>query len=126
MEQFSIEKYLKNPDRKIMTRVGCKARVICINRRSESFPVVALVQKEAIENTYCYTRNGLCSGDTEGPNDLFFVPIKKEGWMNIYKNYKANSSIVPGGAIYNTKEEAKIAAEDNSTYISTVKIEWEE
>lgn len=32
MKQFSLEKYLANPERKIVTREGKKVRIICTDR----------------------------------------------------------------------------------------------
>ena len=32
MKQFSIEEYLKNPDRKVVTRNGLPVRIICTDR----------------------------------------------------------------------------------------------
>lgn len=123
MKQFNLQKYLENPDRKIVTRDGCKARVICTNRNSERYPVVALVQRGINENTYCYTRDGLCLGDIRALNDLFFVPEKKEGWVNIYKNEIGTQL----GEIYNSKEDAEaMAIKCKTYYITTTKIEWEE
>ena len=123
MEQFSLSEYLKNPDRKIVTRDGCKARVICTNRNSERYPVVALVQRGVIENTYCYTRDGLCLGDIRALNDLFFVPEKKEGWINIY-HYDGIENANAARRIYDAKEEALSCK--NKGCVDTIKIEWEE
>lgn len=55
--------------------------------------------------------------------DLFFVPEKRSGWINLYK---INSSISPGPLTYNTKKEAESATGNRPDYISTIKIEWEE
>lgn len=33
MEQFSLEKYLKNPNRKIVTRGGKSVRIVCADRK---------------------------------------------------------------------------------------------
>ena len=49
MEQFDLEKYLKNPSRKIITRDGKSARIICTNRLDENYPVLALVNNEDYE-----------------------------------------------------------------------------
>lgn len=123
MEQFNLKKYLKNPDRKLVTRDGCKARVICTNRNSERYPVVALVQRGIFENTYCYARDGLCLGDIRALNDLFFAPEKKEGWINIY-HYDDIQNANAARRIYDTKEEALLCK--NKGCVDTIKIEWEE
>ena len=121
MKQFNLEEYLKNPNRKIITRVGKSVRIICTDKESLS-PIVALVKEEKEEHTYTYLPNGRYSFITENAYDLFFAPEKKEGWINLFK---INSTITTG-EVYNTKEEAKSAVVGSLVYISTVKIEWEE
>ena len=125
MEQFSLEKFLENPNRKVVTRDGRSARIICTNRLDESFPVIALVNNEDSELCFSYSKFGKvyqCS-NRDCELDLFFAPDKKSGWINLYK---MNSIISPGPRAYDTKEEAESAAGDKSYYISTIKIEWEE
>ena len=125
MEQFSLEKFLENPNRKVVTRDGRSARIICTNRWDESFPVIALVNNEDSELCFSYTTIGksYIDQDRDYKLDLFFAPEKKSGWINLYK---MNSIISPGPRAYDTKEEAESAAGDKSYYISTIKIEWEE
>ena len=125
MEQFSLEKFLENPNRKVVTRDGRSARIICTNRLDESFPVIALVDNEDSGLCFSYTTFGksYIDQDRDYKFDLFFAPEKKSGWINLYK---MNSIISPGPRAYDTKEEAESAAGDKSYYLSTIKIEWEE
>ena len=125
MEQFSLEKYLENPNRKIVTRDGRSARIICTNRLGENYPVIALVNNEDSERCYSYTTFGkpYIYQNRDCEFDLFFTPEKKSAWINLYK---INSTISPGPRAYDTKEEAESASGDKSYYISTIKIEWEE
>ena len=123
MEQFSLEKYLVNPNRKVVTRDGRSVRIICTDAKGD-FPVVALVEiYNGAENVFRLEENGHFYYDTEDSRDLFFAPEKKSAWINLYK---MNSIISPGPRVYDTKEEAESAAGDKSYYISTIKIEWEE
>ena len=122
MEQFSVEKYLENPNRKIVTRDGESVRIICIDRLDENYPVIALVNDEYAEKCYSYSEFGKFE-NRDCELDLFFTPEKKSAWINLYK---INSTISPGPRAYDTKEEAESAAGDKSYYISTIKIEWEE
>lgn len=132
MKQFNLDEYLKNPDRKIVTREGRAARILCTDRNYDNYPVVALVQVQLCqgqprEDPYCYTKDGLYLDHSETSKDLFFAPEKKEGWINIYKiKSTRNPCISPGLQVYNTKEEAEAARGSNTDYISTVKIQWEE
>ena len=45
MKPFNLEEYLANPTKKVVTRDGKDARIICIDRRDSYFPIVALVAK---------------------------------------------------------------------------------
>lgn len=68
MEQFSLEKYLANPSRKVVTRDGRRARVVCTDKKGFEYPIVALVENksEEIEIAVCYTEDGkLYSNDFE-------------------------------------------------------------
>ena len=125
MEQFNLNKYLENPNRKVVTRDGRSARIICTNRIDKTYPVIALVKDDYTEKCYSYSDFGKAYQYTnrDCELDLFFAPDKKSGWINLYK---MNSIISPGPRAYDTKEEAESAAGDKSYYLSTIKIEWEE
>ena len=125
MKEFNLEKYLENPNRKVVTRNGRSARIICTNRLDENYPVLALVNNEGAEECHSYTTFGklYTNQKIDCELDLFFAPVKKSGWINLYK---MNSIISPGPRVYDTKEDAESAAGDKSYYITTIKIEWEE
>ena len=125
MKRFSLEEYLKNPSKKVVTRMGRKVRIICTDREDPIYPIVALVKDDnrELDILVAYTKDGIPAEYNEEYYTLFFVPEKKEGWINLYK---MNSIISPGPRAYDTEEEAKLAAGDKSYYISTIKIEWEE
>ena len=125
MEQFSLEKYLENPNRKVVTRDGRSARIVCTNKLDKNYPVLALVRNEDYEMCYSYTTFGklYTNQSINRELDLFFAPVKKSAWINLYK---MNSIISPGPRAYDTKEEAESASGDKSYYIATIKIEWEE
>lgn len=125
MKQFSLVKYLNNPNRKVVTRAGRKVRIICTDREDSIYPIIALIKddKRESEILVAYTKDGIPAEYNEAYYTLFFAPEKKSGWINLYK---INSTISPGPRAYDTKEEAESAAGDKSYYISTIKIEWEE
>ena len=122
MKQFDLEEYLENPDRRIITRDGRSVRIICTDRKSNTFPIVVLIDGCYQENICAYTKDGLYSHGVECTGDLFFAPIKKEGWVNMYKTRSGATQI---DKIYSSKEEAEMGRKD-ANYISTAKIEWEE
>lgn len=123
MKQFNLDEYLKNPSKKVITRDGNSVRIVCTNAKG-NFPIIALVEiHNGAENVLRLEENGHFYYDTEDSHDLFFAPVKKSGWVNLYK---MNSIISPGPRVYDTKEEAESAAGDKSYCIATIKIEWEE
>ena len=129
MKQFSIEEYLKDPQKEIITRDGRKVRrILCTDARS-SYPVVALVEDYDGTNDQAlsFIKDGrFLNIETDNATDLFFAPKapeKHEGWINIYK-FSREGSAYHGSTIWSTEEEAKGAA--NSNLAATIKIEWEE
>lgn len=127
MKQFDLKEYLKDPNKKVVTRDGRNVRIVCTDRQGGDHPILALcTMSNESENLYFYFPNGrmYLSADVESCMDLFFAPEKKEGWVNLY-----NLSEGPYlGSVYSSKE----VAEDMSKkcglqhYIATIKIEWEE
>ena len=123
MIQFSLEEYLRNP-RDLVTRNGRKARIICKDRVSKACPLVVLVTMEDGEEipfTY-YTDGKFYHGENE--LDLFFVPEKHEGWINLYRNEDGISWISPN--YFKSKEEAEKEGKAYTCGVTTIKIEWEE
>lgn len=45
MKPFNLEEYLSNPSKKIVTRDGRSVRIICIDRRGYTCPIVAMEKK---------------------------------------------------------------------------------
>ena len=119
MKAFNLKEYLKDPSKEVITRDGRSAKIHCTNYCSSNFPIVAEIEGDNCSKVF--TKNGHYNGDKrESPNDLFFAPIKHEGWMNICKSGDGYT----GSIIWPTEEEAKRCAYPNLSAI--VKIEWEE
>lgn len=123
MKEFSLEEYLKNPDREVVTRDGRKARIICTDRKGDA-PILALIhnENEGQEFGCAFYSDGKYFIDKDDEVDLFFAPTKHEGWVNVYYrgSYQLGSNV-----IYRTEDEAIAASEDVRNYIKTIKIEWE-
>lgn len=124
MKEFSLEEYLKNPDREVVTRDGRKVRIICTDRKGDN-PIIALVYNANVGQEYGYSfyPDGKYFIDKDDEFDLFFAPTKHEGWMNLYKK---NFGRVIGDWVYNSEKEAKKIAAGDEDYITTIKVEWEE
>ena len=118
MKPFSLEEYLKNQKRKVVTRNGRSARIICTDAKG-NYPIVALIEEGGYDNALSYTKDGkLYVGETND-YDLFFATEKHEGWVNVYRDFDD----VMCGSVFATEEDAKCKTK---TAIATVKIEWEE
>ena len=127
MKEFNLNEYLKNPSQKVITRDGREVRIICTDFKSQmNKPIIALIKEdEDEENAFNFKENGRwhLPENEESLKDLFFAPVKKEGWVNIYDITRINCI----SRIYKTKEEAETIGKGcKSGYITTIKIEWEE
>ena len=122
MKQFNLAEYLKNPERKIVTRDGREIkRILCVDAKG-NYPIIALIKSKDEKEEYPlrYTVSGKYDPSCEKQIDLFFVPEKHEGWINIYPGP------ITGVPVYKTEEDAKHCANADAKVIATVKIEWEE
>ena len=126
MKQFNLKEYLENPSRKVVTRNGLPVRIICTDAK-DTFPIIGLVKgycgteyanrfKENGEHTDNYSH-------IKSPFDLFFAPVKKEGWVNLY--YNVCGTVSTDTTVFPTKEFAQ-ASRKYQHYIDTVPVEWEE
>ena len=105
MEQFSLEEYLANPSRKVVTRNGYPVRIICTDANKYNYPIIALVSnKSGIETVLGYTKKGTIIKNRQHDEDLFFALENHEEWINLYKS-GINWSL--GASIWQTEEEAK-------------------
>ena len=122
MKEFNLEEYLKNPSQKVVTRDGREVRIICTDMKSR-YKIVGIVydKKDDTESVEVFQENGTLFVHSTSNFDLFFAPIKREGWVNIYTEQEYRH---PGENIFKTKEEAIKYKDIN--YIATIKIEWEE
>ena len=122
MKEFNLNEYLKDTSQKVVTRDERKVRIICTDANNE-FPIIALITNDNKEVLMDYNNNGKVSPDEITDLDLFFAPVKREGWINIYKI--GIKDICQCGNIFETEKDA-LNLKDDKDYITTTKIEWEE
>ena len=125
MKPFSLKEYLKNTNRKVVTRDGRNVKIICTNFDSEKYPIIGEIKGYGYPAIYDEEGLAPCS-DYDNSTDLFFAPEKKEkheGWVNIYSDHIFGDLYC--GKIYTSEEEAKSDAFIEPSY-KTIKIEWEE
>ena len=126
MEAFTLEEYLKDPERKVVTRDGRNAHIVDTDVKKRAyFPVLALVDEGSHEASIFYTKYGQYSFGEENAYDLFFAPEKYEGWVNIFK-HNFSKPFIGDMHIFSSKEEAEESAKNDRTYVKSIKIEWEE
>ena len=127
LKPFDIE--AAKSGKPVYTRDGRKARIICFDRiNGDYYKIVACVTAfdGDFEEVLFYGIDGYIV-DSQNPKDedLMMLPEKKEGWINICRNLNTNKTELDTKDIYNTKEEA-LQNLSSMTYVTTVKIEWEE
>ena len=125
MKQFDLKEYLKDSNKKVVTRDGKNVRIICTDRQGGDRPILILCfESDGIERCFSCFPNGRRYVNIDSCLDLFFAPEKKEGWVNLY-----NLSEGPYlGSVYSSKEVAEAMSKKCGLqhYIATIKIEWEE
>lgn len=124
MKPFSLKEYLKNPNRKVVTRDGREVtRILCTDAKSKDYPIVVLIKSEDEKEEYPlrYTVNGQYCPGYKQQYDLFFVTEKHEGWGVI-----SGSSLF--SSIFSSKKEAEEYIERAGTKntATIAKIEWED
>jgi hypothetical protein len=75
MEQFSLEKYLENSSRKVVTRSGHNVRILCTDQRG-NMPIVALVEFETLDGVQLFYHDG--KNESHREYDLFFADEEDE------------------------------------------------
>ena len=99
----------------VCTRDGRKVRIICFDAECNK-PIVALIYDCNKETVFQYLKSGRFFVDQIDKYDLMMLPRKKEGWLNIYKDFEDTVCCV-----YPTEKEALEDGETEKDYI-----EWEE
>ena len=118
MKPFDLEK--AKAGHPVQTRDRRPARIIATDRKGDN-PIVALIgENEGIIQTY--EPNGTAVYISTRDRDLFMAPVKRAGFINIYKG---PGGYQPSTYIFDTETEAK----ENGTgshCVATVRVDWEE
>lgn len=121
MKAFDIE--LAKKRHPVQTRDGKPVRIICFDRKG-NVPIVALVDMgDDAEHVRYYRANGRRSNTSDVSMDLVMAPVKKEGWVNVYKGDLGN--FVAGG-VFSTPGRAEDNIIGDYVYVTTTFIKWEE
>lgn len=122
MKKFNIKNFISNKETPLCFDDGSSLKLVYYDS--------GIANKYSIVITYYTDDNkkwldlmntdGLCKISCA---QIYFKPVKKKGWMNIYKY---GGAICPG-YIYPTREDAlKETQIDKQSPIDTIKVEWEE
>ena len=77
MKQFNLQEYIANPNKKVITREGKDARIICTDAKSEKYQVVALVTKKGGQEILAtFDTSGKYRSGYNSHLDLFFATEK--------------------------------------------------
>lgn len=123
MKQFSLEEYLKNPSKKVVTRDGRSVKILCTDFDNPKFPVIGEI--ESVNWPVSFTTKGLFNSYGESNYDLFFVPEEHEGWINLFGGSLCGLYI-GDLRIFESKENAEKKGKNNRDYVKSIKIKWEE
>lgn len=125
MTPFDIDK--AKAGHPVCTREGLPVKLICFDTKGTNFPLVGLISENVDdsikESIATFTKEGKYNACNNAAYDLFMAPIKKHGYINIYKYFDSPNGVA--GEFYETKEEAEESKVKHG-YICTIKIEWEE
>ena len=120
MKPFDLE--AAKAGAKVMTKEGQPVRLICFDANSaEDAPIIGLARYSDGPEEYVVHYDS--SGRHEGSScsHLCMAPVKREGWINIYKSEAGYDCI---SRIHATKGEAECGR--GAAFVATAKVEWEE
>lgn len=122
MKAFDLE--LAKQRKPIQTKHGWSARIICYDKASyDEYTILALVYnpQDEVEELHLYNKKG--EDYSNKSFDLVMTPVKKEVWVNIFKN-EVTGWYIP--VVYKSKEDAERDGAIDKNFITTQKIEWDE
>ena len=123
MKPFSLEEYLKNPSKKVVTRDGKSVKIHCTDYIGEQH-IIAKIENYSYSTSF-YNDGKYCSDKSVSHLDLFFALEKHEGWLNVYR-HTDTGEVTFGAILHTSREKAEKMGIANGYYVATAKIEWEE
>lgn len=130
MEEFTLEKYLENPNIPIVDGEGHSVRILCTDLRDkqdrERYPILGLVERidesgEPYDSPGIYTRQG--EPGIYGSKRLYFSPPKKKCWVCLFRD--ENFPDIPNAEVTNS-ETQMLVYKALPGFIDCKEVEWEE
>lgn len=103
MKQFSLEKYLENPSRKVVTRDGKEVALFGSASGNERYPVKGMIEKSPTTRTWTETGISYCNGNPQS-DDLFFADEEEE-----LTEFEKKLQIIISEASYWTSDDGSIS-----------------
>lgn len=133
MKKFSLDEYLANPSRKVVTRDGKAVKILYTDARRD-YSIIALVEREVGKDyLFSFLPDGtMYDNKKESVNDLFFSDeqsskTRKEGWITLYTSSGSSNLLLPACYVMSTKEDAEKHAEKHpKDFVAVAKVTWEE
>ena len=94
----------------VMTKSGDPARILCFDRISALYPIVALITRDDEERVLTFNEEGMYNGSgsiNEQEWDLVMAPEEREGWIVIYE---VEGQFYVDNKIHETESGAKLIA----------------
>ena len=90
------------------------------------YPVIAVYKKDPTHESWnSYMADGKLYTEGDSDSDLFFVPEKKEGWINLLRS-SCGEVFISSTYPYEDEKTAKWETSNRSNVVATCKITWEE
>jgi len=121
MKPFNLEQ--AKAGKPVCTRNGEPARILCFDLKRNYAPIAAGITRDNKEEVYYYTPDGHFLIGADSMLDLMMAPVKHTRWINIYHN---GGEPCTTSYLHHSCKEAMDNADGDSSYIATVKVEWEE
>ena len=123
MKKFNLEE--AKAGKPIQSRDGCRVTMLATDIKNK-YPLATVKHTSEMDVLQTQCEDGYFYKDkSESMHDLFMAPVKKEGWVNIYRD--TCGAKVTGRSIHESEECAKeVNGVSLSNYVTTAKVEWEE
>lgn len=121
MKEFDLEKAKAGAP--IVTKDGRNARIIGERKHPEYPLVVAVCDRNGVEEVFLYTNKGRNYLHQVCDEDLLMAPIIHKRYANFY--FK-DEDLYDLGEVYDSKDDAIRNIRYDVKYIKTIEIEWEE
>jgi len=107
-----------------------EARILCFDRKSrdDRFQIIALIGINDEERSGVFDKHGC---DPSGSQRLFMAPVKRQEWVNIYRDTSHPAGYRTGNVLHESQEAAEKGTNEKwlnqNNLVTTVLIrEWEE